>query len=329
VRTRGDGKRTKAARIDPRSFDSVQLAFAEHLKVKRYSASMQRQASRLLPVFFGFLRERRVRDLRVVTEADVVAYARHLATRRTKRGTPLSPWTQRTYLDMIVRLFAFLDRQGAILQNPALELVRPPAPKIPRGVLSEAQTRRLCVAPSPWSPIGKRDRAILELLYGTGIRVAECARLELRDLDLAKGTLFVRLGKGKKDRVVPVAGRAAAALGVYLEEGRPEHARDGRQQALFLSVHGRSITSATIQALVRHHAKSAGLRVKVSPHTLRHSCATHLLRGGADIRHVQKLLGHSSIESTARYTRVFPKDLVAAMRKAHPRERARRRRRKQ
>ncbi len=123
---------------------------------------------------------------------------------------------------------------------------------------------------------------------------------------MAEGTLFVRQGKGKKDRVVPVAGRAAAALAVYLEEGRLEHARDGRRQALFLSVHGRPINSTTIQALVRQHAKAAGLSVKVSPHTLRHTCATHLLRGGADIRHVQKLLGHSSIQSTERYTRVVP-----------------------
>ena len=104
---------------------------------------------------------------------------------------------------------------------------------------------------------------------------------------------------------------------------------DEERDASFLSVYGRPITSTTIQALVRQHAKAAGLSVKVSPHTLRHTCATHLLRGGADIRHVQKLLGHSSIQSTERYTRVFPKDLAVAVKKAHPRERTWRKRNKQ
>jgi integrase/recombinase XerD len=300
----------------------------QELRVRRYSSSVQEQASKQLPVFFAFLRDRQVREIRAVREEHVFAYARHLATRTTPRGTPLSAWTQRTYLHLLERFFGFLDRRGVILRNPALDLMKPKAPKLPRVVLSEAQARRLLAAPSAWTVVGKRDRAILELLYGTGIRVTECARLELRDLDLAKGTLFVRQGKGKKDRVVPVAGLAAAALDVYLRESRPEHVRDARRQTLFLSVYGRSLTSGALQSMLRQHAKAAGLQVKASPHTLRHSCATHLVQGGADIRHVQKLLGHRSIESTAIYTRVFPKDLARMVEKAHPRERAYNRRRK-
>jgi integrase/recombinase XerD len=299
----------------------VLRAFVEDLRVKRYSVSLQEQASERLPEFFGFLHGRRVRDVRAVAEADVFAYARHLATRKTPRGKPLSLWTQRTYLRLVERLFVFLERRGVILQNPALDLVKPQAPKLRRAILSEAQVRRLLDAPDSFTAIGKRDRAILELLYGTAIRVTECASVELRDLDRARGTLFVRQGKGKKDRVVPVAGQAAAALALYLEDARAEHVRAARQQTLFLSVHGARLTSGAIQSMLRQHAKSAGLTTKVSPHTLRHCCATHLLQNGADVRHVQKLLGHASLQSTAVYTRVFPKDLALAMKKAHPRER--------
>ena len=210
-----------------------------------------------------------------------------------------------------------------------LDVTMPQVSKLPRVVLSHSQARRLIEAPSPFTPVGKRDRALLELLYGTGLRVAECARLELRDIDLGKGTLFVRQGKGKKDRVVPFAGQAAAALDLYLREGRPALARGARQQALFLSSSsGRPLQATTIQFIVREHAREAGLKVKVTPHCLRHTYATHLIQGGASVCHVQKLLGHSCLQSTTVYTRVFPKDLAKTVERAHPRERTYNRSRK-
>lgn len=205
----------------------------------------------------------------------------------------------------------------------------PQVSKLPRVVLSRLQARRLIEAPSPFTPVGKRDRALLELLYGTGLRVSECARLELRDVDLGRGTLFVRQGKGKKDRIVPFAGQAAAALDLYLREGRPAFTRTARQQALFLSSSsGKAMGAGSIQLVVRAHARDAGLKVPVTPHVLRHTYATHLIQGGADVRHVQKLLGHACLESTTIYTRVFPKDLAKMVEKAHPRERPYNRRRK-
>jgi integrase/recombinase XerD len=316
VPTRGGGSQRL------HSFDGALQALLEELRVRRYSTSVARQASRVLPSFLRFLGERRVRDLRAASEADVVAYARQLQRRSTPRGAPLAAETQRAYLMHVRRLFAFLERRGAILENPALDLVMPRVEKLPRVVLTQVQARELVAAPSAATPTGKRNRAILELLYGTGIRVTECARLEVRDVDLAKGTLFVRLGKGRKDRVVPVLGRAAAALSLYLREARPDLVRDTTQQALFLSkVSGGALSAGAIELLVRASAKAAGIPVRISPHTLRHSFATHLIQGGADVRHIQELLGHSSLSSTTIYTRVAAADLHGVIRKSHPRER--------
>jgi len=228
----------------------------------------------------------------------------------------------------VQRLFRFLERQGILLQDPTLNLVLPSWKKLPRAVLNQAHARRLIANPDTLTPRGKRDRALLELLYGTAIRVGECERLDLKDLDLARAQLMIRTGKGRKDRVVPVVGRAAAALDAYLKDGRPELVKDPREPALFITTWGTRLNTKRIQDLVRTNAKAAGIDIRVTPHTLRHGCATHLLQGGADVRHVQKLLGHSSVQATAVYTHVDTKDLARVMAKAHPRERAWRKRSK-
>ena len=203
-----------------------------------------------------------------------------------------------------------------MLRDPAQAIPLPKIRRLPRGILTEGQARRLVAAPFPGSRIGKRDRAILETLYGTGIRLGEAARADVTDLDLRERVLLVRSGKGKKDRIVPVPGRAAAALDTYLTEARPELVKrlDG---ALFISRHGGRLSLVGLRAIVRRHGGAIG--VDVSPHALRHTCATHLLRGGADIRHVQELLGHRCLATTALYTRVAIKDLREVLARAHPR----------
>jgi integrase/recombinase XerD len=255
-------------------------------------------------------------------------HARHLARHKTARGESYSLATQRTYLSLVQRFFRFLFRAGVLLEDPALDLVLPSWKRLPRAVLNEGQARRLVAAPSPWTPLGKRDRAILETLYGCALRVSECERLDLTDLHITKSEVLVRDGKGRKDRVVPVVGRAVAALEVYLSEARPDLVRNPRERALFLTRNGTRLGVQVIQNLVRNHARAAGLEIRVSPHSLRHGCATHLLQGGADIRHVQKILGHESVETTAIYTKVAPTDLARAVARAHPRERAYNRQRK-
>jgi integrase/recombinase XerD len=306
---------------DPRSFDSVHEGFLGALRATGYSAGMIKAARNTIPRFFAFLRARRVRDLRAVTEEDTFAYARHLAKIKSTKGTPYSHASQTAYLDQVRRLFAYLVKTRLILTNPTRDLVLPTWQKLPRVVPTEAQARKLVTVSNPTTVLGKRDRAVLELLYGSGIRPSEAERLDISDLDLSQGLLYVRNGKGRKDRVVPIAGRAALAVQKYLEEARPDLVEDPREQAVFLTRQGQRFTLKMTQALVRRQVQEAGLALPLTPYSLRHGYATHLLQRGADVRHVQKLLGHSQVQTTAIYTRVVPLDLRKTLERAHPRER--------
>jgi integrase/recombinase XerD len=300
----------------------------EELRVRWYSQALQKQARNVLLRFFDHLRERGIRDLRRAREEDLVAYAWRLAGTQTRAGAPYSVATQRSYLATVQRLFRFLLREGVVLHDPSLDLVLPCWKRLPRAVLNQAQARLLVAHPDPHTARGQRDRAVLELLYGTAIRVGECERLDLADVDLVRGHVFVRNGKGRKDRVVPVLGRAADAVELYLRESRPALVKDPTERGLFLTTRGARLPVKRIQDLVRSHAKAAGIDLRVTPYTLRHGCATHLLQNGANVRHVQKLLGHAHVETTAIYTRVTPTDLAGAVSRAHPRERAYNRRRR-
>lgn len=290
--------------------------YVEELRARRYSDASLEKAQLELPRLIHLLSENGVADARAVNEAHLVAYVRHLESRRTRWGTPLAAASRASTLSTVRRFFSFLVSRGVILHDPARGISLPRTQRLPRGILTEAQARRLVAAPFPGSRIGKRDRAILELLYGTGIRLGEAARADVTDLDLRTRILLVRSGKGKKDRVVPVPGRAATALGRYVGESRPELVKHG-DPALFVSRHGARLSLVGLRAIVKRHGRAIG--VELSPHALRHTCATHLLRGGADIRHVQELLGHRCLSTTALYTRVAIEDLRQLIARAHPR----------
>jgi integrase/recombinase XerD len=303
-------------------FASLVQAFLEELRVRRFSESSLQKARYELPPLFLHLRDEGIRDVRAVDEAHLAGYARKLATATSRRGTPLSPSSRASLLTTARRFFAFLLRRELILQDPARSLPLPKLDHLPRGILSESQARRLMAAPFPGSVFGLRDRAILELVYGTGIRLGEATRADLTDLDLGQGTLLVRSGKGKKDRVVPVPGRALLALQTYLREARPLLVQRS-ESALFLSrAGGGRLGGPGIRQVIWTHSRRLGFRA--APHSLRHTCATHLLRGGADVRQVQQLLGHRRLDTTALYTRVVVEDLRAVIRRCHPRERFRR-----
>ena len=319
--------RTRAgAEARPRSAEAMLLAFLEEQRRRNYSTSLSDQARQILPRFLAHLRDNGVRDLRAVSEAHTLAYARHLSRRKSRYGRPLALATQLCHLSMIRRFFHFLLRRRWILEDPTKDLVLPAHDDLPRTVLSLSQARQLMSAPHRfhgrwwWPHVEKRDHAILELLYGTGIRLAECIRLDVADVDLLQEQLFVRTGKGKKDRVVPIPTRARLALDAYLRDARPAFVKD-RTSALFTSWLGKRLKPVTLQAMLRRRAKAARLAVPLSPHVLRHSYATHLLKGGADVRHVQELLGHAQLDSTMRYTRVAVCDLVKVIERSHPRER--------
>jgi len=294
----------------------------DELQRRRASASLLKQTERTLDRLASHLREEGVHELRQVEERHVVSFARMLRLSKAPRGVPLSLATQASYLQRVRSFFSFLVRQGLVLRSPAADMVIPSSSPIPRTVLNVGQAARLMETPRSDTKAGRRDRAILELLYGTGIRRGECVRLDVQDLDLQERTLLVREGKGHKDRMVPLPGRAAEALCAYLKDVRPHLARDPGERALFLTAWwGHRLSDVSLGLLVRRHARSAGLG-GLHPHALRHACATHLLRGGADVRHVQALLGHKRLETTSLYTRVVVEDLRQVLARSHPRERA-------
>ena len=325
MRTRAGGRsraKVEALARGPLAYEAHLAAFLAQLAAHHYSKTLQDHSKRVLPRLFTHLREHGVRDVRAATEAHLTSFARTLAKTNSARGKPPALQTQNSYIAIVRRFFSYLERGGAILRDPARELPFHRLDVLPRQVLSEKDAEVLMDAPPVTSNVGLRDRAILETLYGTAIRLSECARLDLQDLDLVQGELLVRNGKGGRDRVVPVPARAAKALGIYLADARPAMVRDPREQALFLQRYGTRLSTVMIGLLVGAYGRDVG--VKLSPHALRHACATHVLKHGADIRHVQRLLGHRDITTTARYTGVSIEDLREVLEKAHPRERAKR-----
>ncbi|MCS7207182.1 MAG: site-specific tyrosine recombinase XerD [Dehalococcoidia bacterium] len=218
-------------------------------------------------------------------------------------------------------LLHFLVREGVLASNPAEDLGSPKAGRHLPKALSEEEVERLLQATGKeQTPEALRDRAMLELLYATGMRVSELTGLDLRDINLREGTVRCR-GKGNKERVIPIHSVAEEALRAYLERGRPRLVPDLREQALFVNQRGERLTRQGFWLILKGYARKAGITSPVTPHTLRHSFATHLLRGGAPLRHVQELLGHASIATTQIYTYLTNQHLQEAYDKAHPRAR--------
>lgn len=302
-----------------KSFARLLSEFLEHLRVSGYSKASREQAQRVLPRLFFYLSEKRIHDIRAVEEAHLASYARHLRKHRTKSGAKLSEASLASYLGAVRRFFAFLEKRGSILRNPAVCLPVPRARRLPPPPLTVSEARRLMEAP-PESLRGLRDRAILELFYGAGIRLSEAFRLDVVDFDHERETLFIRNGKGKKDRIVPVAARAREALERYLTRARPELLKRPGESALFVSMTGTRLSAVQYGHWLRKYGKVASISKRVHPHGLRHACATHLLKGGADLRHIQELLGHKNLETTSLYTRVGIEELKEVLERCHPRE---------
>ena len=303
-----------------RAFSSLLAGYRKDLRARHYSLATQNQARYVLPRLFAHLRADGIVDVRAASAAHLVSFARRLQQHRTRQGRPLALWSQRAYLVAVRAFFAYLCRRGLALDDPSRDLALPKLHTIPRPGPSEKEAARIVNAPVGDEPLARRDRALLELLYGTGIRLSECVRINLQDLDLAQGLLLIRNGKGRRDRMVPVPARAALSLDLYVCHGRSALASDLREDALFLSKQGHRLQPITVQVTVRKYGVQARLPTALSPHRLRHACATHLLRGGASVRHVQELLGHRNLETTALYTRVEPSDLRRVMRASHPRQ---------
>lgn len=275
-----------------------------------------------------FLGRRRVRSLSDVTPRDVFAFwdEQLSATRARPSGGPLATGTLNVAAAAIRTFFSHLLDEGLLLVDPSRDLEGPRCPKkLPRNIPTARQMRQLVLSPDPERRMGLRDRAILELMYGTGLRASELCGLKLSHVDVLSRQVFVEKGKGGRQRLVPMGRKAAQALEAYLaKRGRwRSTASSGPEEgeALFLRQDGGPIRPPALRYILAKSRKAAHV-AHSTPHTLRHACATHLLRGGAGIRQIQALLGHASIESTEIYTKVETSDLRAMLDKHHPRSRA-------
>ena len=292
--------------------------YLESLASRNYAEGTLEGRGDALKVFLAWAGERDLTRAGQITRPILESYQRWLWRCTKANGQRLGWSTQRNRLSILKDFFRWPTRQNVILHNLASELELPRMEKrLPQEALSPAQIEKLLAVPNVADPLGVRDRAMLELFYSTGIRRAELCRLELADLNTERGTLHVRLGKGKKDRVVPVGEQAIAWLERYLKEARPRLCLDTRTQALFLTGYGGPFNPDVVSRMVAAWIRQVTGRV-ASCHLLRHTCATHMLENGADIRFIQQLLGHAKLDTTAIYTQVSIKQLQEVHARCHP-----------
>ncbi len=217
--------------------------------------------------------------------------------------------------------FSFLESEGVISDNPTQGLASPRVGKTLPKAISPTEVDELLEQPCKRStPEARRDRAMLELLYATGMRVTELVSLDLANLNLDTENAYVRcFGKGAKERIIPIHEQAAEAIQEYLEQARPLLVRNKNEKALFVNRRGERLTRQGFWLILKGYARAANLREDVTPHTLRHSFATHMLRGGMPLRHVQEMLGHANISTTQVYTHLTTDHMREVYEKAHPR----------
>lgn len=293
-------------------------AHFEWMLTHGYSKDTVRARRIALRRFIAWCAERALDDPRSITKPILERYQKHLFYYRKPDGAPLTLGSQHGCLAPLKTFFQWLARENHILYNPASELVLPKQPKrLPRTLLSVAEVEAILIEAEPTSAPGLRDRAMLELLYSTGLRRMEVPHLALYDVDLNRKLVIVREGKGRKDRVVPLGARAAAWVGKYLAEARPV-LMAGHTEALFITDYGEPLTPEYVADKVKRYMGFAGIAKPGATHLLRHACATHMLENGADIRYIQALLGHASIATTEIYTHVAIEKLQQIHAATHP-----------
>ena len=301
------------------------IGFSEAMRARGWSERTIEAYEHNVRVFIAWLDEETdVTSLDEVTASTLGGYQVALLGEETRTGR-LSISTQHVRLTALRAFFASLAEAGKLLTNPARQLQLPKRRKsLPRPLLTPKEALRLLESIATKTPLGLRDRAMLEVLYATGIRASELCGLTIPDFDAASGVLLIRRGKGGKDRVVPLGPIACEVLSDYIATSRPRLLGRKSTAEVFLSKRGETLHRNNLAAAVAGAARRAGIGKPIRPHRLRHACATHMLKGGADIRHIQKLLGHASLASTQIYTHVEISDLQAVHRRFHPRERGER-----
>jgi integrase/recombinase XerD len=308
---------TSTAPADVR-FESLLLDFLAYLEFERGLARNTLSAYRTDLMQYGAFLADRSLDATEVSGADVGDFLAELARDGERPGASAATLSRKT---ACLRSFYRHLRRGELTDADPTANLRPPRKgrTLPK-VLSYAEVKKLLESVSGAEPAELRDRAILEVMYGCGLRSSETIDLEVGSVDLEHG--FLRAyGKGSKERIVPVGREAAAALKRYLRGGRPAIAGGGDERALFLNQRGGALTRQGLYKIIRGRARDVGLGERMSPHTLRHSFATHLLSGGCDLRSVQEMLGHADVATTQIYTHLSAEDVKQVYFEAHPRAR--------
>jgi integrase/recombinase XerD len=294
--------------------EALILDFLAYLELERGLSRNTLEAYRCDLLQFGEFLDRRGVSVAETTHGDLAAFLSELA------GTP-PPKVAATLGRKVACLrsfYRYLRREGTIEHDPTAELRGPPkTQRLPR-VLSREEVLALLSQPTGTEPLALRDRALLELMYACGLRVSEAIGLELGDVDLEEAILCAR-GKGSKERLVPIGRQAVAALRAYCRRGRPALLGAKVESRLFLNNRGSPLTRQGLYKIVQRYARGAGLQERMSPHTLRHSFATHLLAGGCDLRSLQEMLGHADLATTQVYTHLSAERLKDAYFSAHPR----------
>jgi integrase/recombinase XerD len=310
--------------IQPTSLDPQIALYRAHWRERGYSPPAWPTQQSHLRLLAKFLADRGISDIATVLPTTLVDFQRSLFHTPTTRGTTRPAVSINRVLGTVRGLFKFLCDEGLLPNDPAgsLTYMREPE-RLPKCVLTPAEAEKIIETPNTATVLGYRDRAILEVLYATGIRKCELLHLVIADINLEDRLLRVNGGKGAKDRVVPLTRTACSYLRGYLDTVRPRLLRGRVGSALFISLESASLGRTTLDQLVAKYARLSGVGKKVTPHVWRHSCATHLVRNNAGLRHVQELLGHRSLTTTQRYLHLTITDLKNAHRRFHPRKRSR------
>ena len=306
---------------------SLEIEAAEYilwLQVHNYADTTVACRTRYLDYFNRFCNQVGVEESQAVTFELLQDYQQQLFEYRKHNGHPLTVGTQAQRLVPVTHFFTWLRRSGRLTINPASDLLMPkPDRRLPEATLSCGEMNQLLATPNISRPLGLRDRVILETFYSCGLRRAELIQLTVRDIDFARGTLFIRSGKGAKDRYVPIGERALFWLRLYLNLTRPTltstlATNTDDSNWVFLTKLGTPLCTDWLSRRVRRYLHNAGINKRGSCHLLRHTVATLMLEGGADIRYVAELLGHTRLETTQRYTRVSIDRLKLIHATTHP-----------
>lgn len=285
--------------------------------VERYGCSLR--------YFVSFLSDHTdISDITEVTPETIRSFQtyNYYRPKETDPAHRLDIGTQRCFLVALRSFFKYLVDSRLILSDPmsGIEIPRIPR-KLPRSIMTQREIQLILSGPDTTTLLGFRDKALLEFLYSTGVRMSEARFLTVYDVSCDKGFVKVACGKGAKPRVVPMGELAAQYVRAYIEKVRPVLGARTQSDILFLSVKGRRLGRSDINRIVRVYAGKAGLKKPITTHSFRHTCATHMLQGRADVRYIQEMLGHKSLDSTQIYTRVLVGDLKKVHQKCHPRER--------